>query len=86
MERRKNPRKEWAIGKDDLGRSVLEWKLEDESVRRLEADPLARTYDFLQKLEAPDLTLEDEPATHGGGGNPYDTARLRSPWSKPDRY
>ncbi len=81
MERRKSTRKEWAIGSDDLGRSVLEWKLEYESIRRLEDDPLAQTYDLLQKLETRDLALEDEQPTRsagGGGHNPYDTARVRN--------
>jgi hypothetical protein len=75
MERRKTPRKDWAIGKDDLGRSVLEWKVDHRHTKRQELDPCARTYDFLQKLSVPDLTLADEPPAHRHGLNPYDSAR-----------
>ncbi len=60
MDRRKTPRKDWVISKDDVGRSVLEWKVDPLRAKRMEHDPCARTYDFLQRLDAPDLALEDE--------------------------
>ena len=74
MERRKTPRKDWVISKDDVGRSVLEWKLDPMRVKRMESDPCARTYDFLKRLDVPDLTLEEEAAKAAPARsfNPYD--------------
>ena len=74
IERRKTPRKDWVIGKDETGRAVLEWIVDTRRARRQESDPCARTYDFLQRLEAPDLTLEDEvrPGLRTTSCNPYD--------------
>ena len=74
MERRKTPRKDWVISKDDVGRAVLEWKVDPMRAKRMESDPCARTYDFLNQLEVPDLELEDDgpkpaPAKRF---NPYD--------------
>jgi hypothetical protein len=60
MERRKTPRKDWVITKDDVGRSVLEWRVDPMRAKRMESDPCARTYDFLNRLDHPDLTLEDD--------------------------
>ena len=65
MERRKTPRKDWVISKDDTGRSVLEWRLDPMRAKRMESDPCARTYDFLNRLTVPDLTIEDETAKRG---------------------
>jgi hypothetical protein len=74
MERRKAPRKDWVISKDDVGRSVLEWRVDPLRAKRMEADPCARTYDFLNRLEAPALALEDEvkAARSARAFNPYD--------------
>ena len=74
MDRRKTPRKDWVISKDDVGRSVLEWKLDPMRAKRMEEDPCARTYDFLKRLESPELTLEEEPTkpSPAAGFNPYD--------------
>lgn len=74
MERRKAPRKEWVVTKDDVGRSVLEWKLDPMRAKRMEQDPCARTYDFLKRLDAPDLALEEEVANPKSSRsfNPYD--------------
>jgi hypothetical protein len=83
MDRRKTPRKDWVISKDDVGRSVLEWKVDPMRAKRMEQDPCARTYDFLQRLDAPDLELEDDV---GGATasprdfnpyNPYDHDQTR---------
>jgi hypothetical protein len=74
MDRRKTPRKDWVISKDDVGRSILEWKVDPLRAKRMESDPCARTYDFLQRLDAPDLTLEDEspkPGPSARSFNPY---------------
>ncbi len=76
MERRKTPRKDWVISKDDVGRSVLEWKIDPRRAKRMEADPCARTYDFLNQLDTPELTLEEEPKRRSARGfNPYDRAQ-----------
>jgi hypothetical protein len=74
MERRKTQRKNWVIGKDDVGRAVLEWKVDCRAAKRQESDPLARTYDFLNRLEVPDLSLEDDQRNaKAEGRNPYDS-------------
>jgi hypothetical protein len=77
MERRKTPRKDWVIGKDDTGRSVLEWKVEYRRVKGPESDPCARTHDFLNRLAVPDLTLADDHSAvrMKHGLNPYDTGK-----------
>jgi hypothetical protein len=77
MERRKTPRKDWVVSKDDVGRSVLEWKVDPLRAKRLESDPCARTYDFLNRLNTPELTLEDEAPKRSGSRsfNPYDHAQ-----------
>jgi hypothetical protein len=75
MDRRKTPRKDWVIRKDDVGRAVLEWKVDPMRVKRMEEDPCARTFDLLKALDAPDLTLEDEQAptvSPRSSFNPYD--------------
>jgi hypothetical protein len=74
IERRKKPRKAWAI-KRERG-AVLEWKVDHRRSSEQEADdPLARTYNFLQKLSVPGLALEDEPPLRHDGLDPYDNAR-----------
>lgn len=77
MERRKTPRKDWIITKDDVGRAVLEWQPDPLRAKRMqESDPCARTYDFLARLDVPDLTIEDEvaPRACSRSFNPYDRA------------
>ena len=75
IERRKMPRKAWAI-KREGGAAVLEWKVDHRRSSEHEADdPLARTYNFLQKLSVPGLTLEDEAPLHRDGLDPYDNTR-----------
>ena len=59
-ERRKTPRKDWVIGKDEVGRSVLKWKVDPLRAKRMESDPCARTYDFLNRLDHPELAIEDD--------------------------
>jgi hypothetical protein len=85
MERRKTPRKDWVVGKDDIGHSVLEWKVDYRDTKRREVDPSARTYDFLNRLDVPDLELEDDPrrSRRGQGRNPYDTGSFRKPKDVP---
>ena len=79
MERRKTPRKDWVIGKDDVGRSVLEWKVEYRGAKKPDKDPSARTVDFLNRLDVPDLALEDDRdvARLKRGLNPYDTGKFQ---------
>ena len=74
IERRKKPRKVWAI-KKDRGAAVLEWKVDRRSKEQDADDPLARTYNFLQKLSVPGLGLEDESPLRRDGRDPYDNAR-----------
>ena len=75
MERRKKPRKDWVLGQDEVGRSVLEWKVDPMRAKRMEEDPCARTYDFLKRLEHPELAIEEDrskkPASRPAI-NPYD--------------
>jgi len=71
IERRKKPRKAWAIKRE--GGAVLEWKVEHRRSSEQDADdPLARTYNFLQKLSVPGLALEDESPL---GLDPYDSTQ-----------
>jgi len=74
MERRKTPRKNWVISKDEVGRSVLEWKPDPIRAKRMETDPCARTYDFLNRLDHPDLAIEEDPKKprRSRTFNPYD--------------
>ena len=71
-ERRKAPRKAWAIKRE--GGAVLEWKVDHRRPSGQEDDPLARTYNFLQKLSVPGLALEDESPVHRDGLDPYDSS------------
>jgi len=74
-ERRKNPRKVWAV-KKDRGAAVLEWKVDRRhSAGQEPDDPLARTYNFLQKLTVPGMALEDDKSLGRAARNPYDSAR-----------
>jgi hypothetical protein len=59
-DRRKKPRKNWVIGKDEVGRSVLEWQPDPIRAKRMESDPCARTYDFLNRLDHPELAIEED--------------------------
>ena len=80
MERRKTPRRDWVIAKDDTGRAVLEWKVESRTARRGESDPLARTYDLLKRLDVPDLELEDDKhRAKTEGRNPYESGMFPPP-------
>lgn len=72
MERRKTPRRDWVIGRDDVGRAVLEWRPDPLRARRQESDPCARTYDFLEKLDLGDLELEEDARQASRSCNPYD--------------
>jgi hypothetical protein len=74
MERRKTPRKDWVLGTDEVGRSVLEWKVDPFRAKRMEQDPCARTYDFLNRLDHPELAIaEDRKKPRSRPAfNPYD--------------
>ena len=72
-ERRKKPRKDWAI-KQDRG-AVLEWKVDRRQTEGEAEDPLARTYNLLQKLTVPGLELEENSPMRRYGRDPYDNAR-----------
>jgi hypothetical protein len=84
MERRARPRRDWVIGKDDTGRAVLEWKIGSAHTDPGALDACARTYDFLERLDVPGLTLEDEPLGPGDAVNPYDHCPSRQTKSRDD--
>ncbi len=73
MSKRINPRP-WHVGEDDVGRPMLQWETNATNVAEEFADeqddPLAQTYNFLQRLELPDLALENED---DGNHDPYDS-------------
>ena len=77
-ERRKEPRKNWVITKDDVGRSVLEWQPDPIRAKRMESDPNARTYDFLNRLDHPELAIEDD------GKKPQGPSRSFNPYNRDD--
>lgn len=81
MERRKIPRRDWVIGKDDVGRAVLEWRPDALRARRQESDPCARTYDFLERLDVADLELVED-AANSRNFNPYDHSPPRASRSR----
>lgn len=84
-ERRKTPRKNWVISKDEVGRSVLEWRPDPIRAKRMESDPCARTYDFLNRLDHPDLAIEEERKKPGSprAFNPYDHGMTPTKRKKP---
>jgi hypothetical protein len=74
MERRITSKPDWTVGRDDLGRAVLEWRLAPEG----EAQPAwvvgTSSEDVLNALGAFELELEDESLSRVGaaGFDPYD--------------
>jgi len=51
----------WHVGEDDVGRPVLQWDADTQNLREAgqeSDDPLANTFNFLKRLELPDLGLE----------------------------
>ena len=76
-ERRKRPRRDWVVGDDGTGKSVLEWKVDYRDLRRQEADPCARTYDLLKRLDVSNLELEDDSERPGRGLDPYDKTGVK---------
>ena len=66
------------MGRDDVGRAVLEWRSDSLRAQRQERDPCARTYDFLERLSAPGLDLA-EARDAASGFNPYDHAPRSAP-------
>lgn len=55
-------KKEWIVSKDDVGRSTLKWNVDAVETAEVQedTDPLAKTYNFLRRLELPALSLESE--------------------------
>ena len=75
MERRSAPRRDWVVAKDDVGRPVLEWRVDPRATGREGSDPNAQTYDFLKRLDVADLEILEDTGTSGAGGrNPYDSS------------
>lgn len=50
----------WAVGTDEVGRSILKWSVGHEEGTVESVDPLAQTYNFLKRLDVAGLTLEDD--------------------------
>jgi hypothetical protein len=73
-ERRKLARKDWRIGRDDVGHAVLEWNGDARATVRRKSDP--KTPDLVDRLALPELTLDDDTQA-SFGRNPYDK-RVRS--------
>ena len=70
----KNKSKSWRVGEDGKGRTMLIWDTDPRPTNSQpedERDPLAQTYNFLQALDVPDLTIENEE--DDGSRNPYDS-------------
>jgi hypothetical protein len=74
MEPRETTGRDWAVGQDDTGRAVLEWKAAARSAVDRELDSGERTFDFLKRLEIPGLELEEDArrGSYTRGCNPYD--------------
>ena len=55
-------KKEWVVSKDDVGRATLKWNVDPNETAEIEenSDPLAKTYNFLRRLELPELHLEGD--------------------------
>jgi hypothetical protein len=67
--------KVWRVGKDDVGRPILQWKADEIAATDHTpdtADPLGRTFNMLKCLEVPGLTLANEVESNVDGRNPYD--------------
>ena len=64
----------WHVGKDDVGRPVLLWDTSSSDSSEIspeEHDPLAQTFNFLKRLDVPDLGLAVE--VDDGSRDPYDS-------------
>ncbi len=70
IERRKTPRKDWVIARTTSGAPSSSGRSTTAERSALESDPCARTYDFLERLEVTELSLEDD--RKAAGLNPYD--------------
>lgn len=66
-------KKEWVVSQDDVGRATLQWIVDPEKTAEIQedTDPLAQTYNFLRRLELPDLRLEGEDTEEGN--DPYNS-------------
>lgn len=73
------------VGKDEVGQAVLEWKVDYRATKRQESDPCARTYDFLKRLDVPDLEVVEDNRSRASskattkGRNPYDSGVYAAP-------
>ena len=82
MNKQNAKRKEWVVSKDDVGRSVLQWKVDPDATANERTDPLAQTYNFLRRLELPELVLEGE--VDDDEHNPYNSGvySTKGAWPK----
>lgn len=80
MERRITSKPDWTVGRDDLGRAVLEWRLANEG----EIQPawaVGTSGDVLSALGAFELELEDQSLKRieAAGFDPYDRCLRLTP-------
>lgn len=81
MNKQNAKRKEWVVTKDDVGRAVLQWQVDPECTAEERTDPLAQTYNFLRRLDLPDLGLEgeiDEDDHNPYNSGVYSTKQIQS--------
>ena len=65
----------WRVGKDDVGRPILQWNADEIAAADHSpdaVDQLGRTFNMLKRLEVPGLTLANEVESNVDGRNPYD--------------
>ena len=65
----------WRVGKDDVGRPILQWDADGIAAAEHNmdaADPLGRTFNMLKRLDVPGLTLATEVDCDKAGRHPYD--------------
>lgn len=64
----------WHVGEDDVGRPVLLWDADASDNAEAtcdEHDPLAQTFNFLKRLDVPNLELKSEQ--NDSSRDPYDS-------------
>jgi hypothetical protein len=73
MNKKNLNKKEWVVSKDDVGRATLKWNVDATETAEVQedTDPLAQTYNFLRRLELPNLSLEGEYGEEEN--NPYNS-------------
>lgn len=65
----------WVVGTDEVGQPTLQWAVGGEliDIDTPDPDPLARTYNFLRRLDVDGLALAEDKATDDTSYDPYNT-------------